>query len=313
VTWADRIGRRLKLRDLHLLMTVVQHGSMAKAAAELGVSQPAVSKAIADMEHTLGLRLLDRGRNGIAPTAYGQALVKRGLIIFDELKQGVKELEFLADPSVGSLRIGSTESVAAGMLPAIVERFCREYPRVHLDVAQTVISTLHYRELRERSIDLLIGRIPTPFTEDDLDADVVYDDHTVVVAGRQSKWARARNLKLADLSGESWILPPADTMPGALAVELFRGGGAKMPRTPLTTLSMHLCCKLVATGQFVALLPSSIVRFGGRELPLKVLPIKLPVQSRPVGVVTLRNRTLSPVAMLFVACVHQVLARTPKA
>jgi DNA-binding transcriptional LysR family regulator len=73
VTWADRIGRRLKLRDLHLLMTVVQCGSMAKAAAELAVSQPAVSKAIADMEHMLGLRLLDRGRNGVAPTPYGQA------------------------------------------------------------------------------------------------------------------------------------------------------------------------------------------------------------------------------------------------
>jgi DNA-binding transcriptional LysR family regulator len=116
------------------------------------------------MERTLGLRLLDRGRNGIEPTAYGRALVKRGLIIFDELKQGVEELEFLADPSIGSLRIGSTESIAAGMLPAIIERFWRDYPGVRLDVAQTVISTLHYRELRERSIDLLIGRIPTPFT-----------------------------------------------------------------------------------------------------------------------------------------------------
>jgi DNA-binding transcriptional LysR family regulator len=311
VTWADRIGRRLKLRDLHLLMTVVQCGSMAKAAAELSVSQPAVSKAIADMEHTLGLRLLDRGRNGIAPTSYGQALVRRGLIIFDELKQGVDELAFLADPSVGSLRIGSTESVAAGMLAAIVERFCREYPGVQLDVAQTVISTLHYRELRERRIDLLIGRIPTPFMEDDLEAEIVHDDQAVVVAGRQSKWARARSLKLADLNGERWILPPPDTMPGELAVELFRGGA--MPRAPITTLSMHLCCKLVATGRFVALLPSSILRFGGRDVALKMLPIKLPVQPRPVGIVTLKNRTLSPVATLFVACVRQVLAGKPRA
>ena len=198
------------------------------------------------------------------------------------------------------------------MLPAIVERFCREHPGVHLDVAQAVISTLHYRELRERRVDLLIGRIPTPFTEDDLDADVVCDDQAVVVAGRQSKWARSRNLKLADLNAERWILPPPDTMPGALALELFRSNSAEMPRAPITTLSMHLCCKLVATGRFVALLPSSIVRFGGRDLALKVLPIKLPVQSRSIGIVTLKNRTLSPVALSFIACVHQVLARTPK-
>ena len=309
--WADRIGRRLKLRDLHLLMTVVQLGSMAKAAAELRVSQPAVSKGIADMEQTLGLRLLDRGRNGVEPTAYGRALVKRGLIIFDELKQGVEELGFLADPSVGSLRIGSTESIAAGMLPAIVESFWRDSPGVHLDVAQTVISTLHYRELRERSIDLLIGRIPTPFTEDDLEADVVYDDEVVVVAGRQSKWARSRTVKLADLSDEPWILPSADTMPGSLAAELFHASGVEMPHAPVTTLSMHLCRRLVESGRFVAIVPVSLLRFGGHDQALKRLPIKLPVQPRPVGIVTLKNRTLSPVARLFIECVHRVLARRP--
>src|SRR5207249_745234 len=96
--WHDRVGRRLKLRDLHILLTVVQCGSMAKAAAELAISQPAVSKAIADMEHMFGLRLLDRSPSGTEPTAYGRALVARGRAIFDELKQGVEELASLADP-----------------------------------------------------------------------------------------------------------------------------------------------------------------------------------------------------------------------
>src|SRR3977135_1052773 len=96
--WADAIGRRLTLRDLHILLAVVQRGSMAKAAAELAISQPAVSKAIADMEHTFGLRLLDRSRRGIEPTAYGRALVTRGQAIFDELKHSVEDLAFIADP-----------------------------------------------------------------------------------------------------------------------------------------------------------------------------------------------------------------------
>jgi DNA-binding transcriptional LysR family regulator len=309
--WADRIGKRLKLRDLHILLAVVQRGSMAKAAAELAISQPAVSKAIADMEHAIGLRLLDRRRNGIEPTAYGRALVRRGRAIFDELKHGVEELEFLANPTGGELRIGSTESIAAGLLPAIIERFSREYPLVHLDITQAVMSTLHYRELRERGIDLLLGRIPTPFAEDDLDVDVAYNDQVVVVASRQSKWARARSLKLADLSSEPWILPPTDTLPGSLAIELFRAGGAEMPRAPITTLSIHLCCQLVATGRFVTTLPISILRFGGRNLPLKILPIKLIAQPRPVGIVTLKNRTLSPVAKVFVECVHRTLKSHP--
>jgi len=304
--WVDRVGRRLKLRDLHILLTVVQRRSMAKAAAELAISQPAVSKAIADMEHTFGLRLLERNRGGIEPTIYGRALVARGLVIFDELKHGVEELDFLADPTVGDLRIGSTESIAAGFLPDVIERFVSERPRVRLDVAQTVISTPHYRELRERSIDLLIGRIPSRFNENDLKADVVYEDPVVVVAGRHSKWARLRKLKLADLAGERWILPSAETMPSSLADELFRAAGTEMPRAPTTTLSMHLCSRLAAAAGFVTLLPTSIMRFGNHDRSLKVLPIKLAPQRRPVAIVTLKNRTLSPVAKHFVDCVHRV-------
>jgi DNA-binding transcriptional LysR family regulator len=302
--WVDRIGSRLKLRDLHILLTVVQQGSMAKAASKLAISQPAVSKAIADMEHTFGLRLLDRGRSGVEPTAYGRALVTRGQTIFDELKLGVEELAFLADPTVGELHIACTESVAAGLLPAVLERFSREQPGIRVDVGQAVMNTAHYRDLRERNIDLLIGRIPDPFNESDLEAKVAYDDQVVVVAGRQSKWARSRKLVLPDLVKERWILPPDDTMPGLLASELFRAGGADLPRAPITTLSMHLCCQLAASSKFVTMLPSSILRFNKLDQSLKVLPIKLAPQRRPVGIVTLRNRTLPPAARLFTECVH---------
>src|SRR5438067_305180 len=140
------IGRRLKLRDLHILLAVVQRRSMAKAAEDLAISQPAVSKAIADMEHTLRLRLLDRDRSGVEPTAFGRALARRGLAVFDELKQGVEELQFLADPTRGKLNIGSTESIAAGLLPAVLEHFWGLYPGVRLNVVQAVISSLHFRE-----------------------------------------------------------------------------------------------------------------------------------------------------------------------
>jgi DNA-binding transcriptional LysR family regulator len=304
--WVDRAGRRLKLRDLHILLTVVQHRSMAKAATELAISQPAVSKAIADIENTFGLRLLDRSRNGIEPTAYGRALVMRGQTIFDELKHGVEELAFLSDPTVGELHIASTESVAAGFLPAVIGQFSKEQPGVRLNIAQAVMNTTHYRDLRERNIDLMLGRIPSPFGEPDLKAEFVYDDQVVVVAGLQSKWARSRKLKLADLDDERWVLPPAETMPGHLAAELFRAGGAKVPRSPITTLSIHLCCQLAASSQFVTMLPSSVLRYGNLDRPLKILPIKLTEQSRPVGIVTLKNRTLSPAARLFIDCARKI-------
>jgi DNA-binding transcriptional LysR family regulator len=304
--WHDRIGRRLKLRDLHILLAVVQRGSMAKAATELAISQPAVSKAIADMEHTVGLRLLDRTRHGIEPTTYGRVLIKRGMTIFDELKQAAQELDFLADPTVGELRIGSSESMAAGLLPAIIDRFSRQYPRVVLTVAQAVFATMQYRELRERSVDLLLGRNYVPLAEDDLESEVLFDDQPVVVSGRQSRWARSRRLELADLSHEQWILPPGDSLPRVGTAEVFRASGLDVPEAPLTTLSIHISLQLVATGRFVTMLPRSILRFSGRDRLLKVLPIKLPILPRPVAIMTLKNRTLSPVAQRFIDCARAV-------
>src|SRR6187455_3108849 len=112
IDWERQIGRRLRLRDLYVFSSVVRLGSMAKAAHELGVSQPAVSEVIADLEHSLGVRLLDRKPQGVTVTAYGAALERRSLAVFDELKQGIRDIEFLADPTVGEVRIGCPESIS---------------------------------------------------------------------------------------------------------------------------------------------------------------------------------------------------------
>src|SRR6195256_1807014 len=127
--WEDRIGRRVKLQDMHILLATVQCGSMGKAANQLAISQPVVSRSIASLEHALGVRLLDRCRGGVEPTIYGRALLTHGLAAFNELKQGVRAIESLSDPTAGELRIGSTEPMAAGMLRAFVDRLSRKVPR----------------------------------------------------------------------------------------------------------------------------------------------------------------------------------------
>ena len=185
VQWEDRIGRRLKLRDVNILLAVVQCGSMARAAERLAVSQPVVSKAIADLEHTLGVRLLDRSRQGIEPTSYGQALLKRGLAAFDELRQGVKDIEFLADPTAGEVRIGTTDAMAAGLLPLVINRLHRQHPRLVFHVTSATSGAALYRELRERNVDFILGRLFAKL-EEDLTAEPLFDD--------QYSWWRARRV-----------------------------------------------------------------------------------------------------------------------
>jgi DNA-binding transcriptional LysR family regulator len=115
--------------------TVAQRGSMAKAAAHLGVSTPTVSEVISDLEDTLGLKLLDRNPRGVEPNLYGRALLNRCTAAFDELKLSVKDLEFLSTRDTGVVRIGCPEASTA-MLSSVMERFWRQYPRVTFSVEQ---------------------------------------------------------------------------------------------------------------------------------------------------------------------------------
>src|ERR1051326_7335481 len=128
--WSDRIGRRLKPRDLHVFLAVAEQGNMAKAAEQLAISRPVVSKTITGLEHTLGVRLLDRTPHGVEPTLCGRALLKRSVAVFDELRQSVKEMESRSDPSAGELRIDFGEVPAAGLIPAAIDRLSRRYRRM---------------------------------------------------------------------------------------------------------------------------------------------------------------------------------------
>jgi DNA-binding transcriptional LysR family regulator len=303
--WADRIGRRVKLRDLHVLLAVIQWGSMAKAARHLSTSQPVVSKTIAELEHALGVRLLDRSPQGIVPTMYGRALVGRGQAIFDELREGIKEIEFLADPTGGELRVGSPETMNAGLLPAITERLAARHPRVILHVVQANTVTEEFRELRERSVDLMLGRVSRPL-DDDLEAEVLYEDRLFVVVAADSKWARRRKLTLADLAGEPWVSAPADSIVGSFLPGVFAGQGLHPPRIMVVSFSMVLRNALLASGRYVAVLPGSVLRFSAERFGLRALPIRLPATRASISIITLKGRTLSPVARVFAECAREV-------
>ena len=128
--WNDRIGRRIKLSDLHILLAVAQSGSMAKAAHALAVSHPVISRSISDLEHMLGVRLLERNPHGIELTEFGRAMLSRSHAAFDELRQGVKDIEFLSDPGVGEVRIGGTAPLLASFVSTVVHRLHQRYPRM---------------------------------------------------------------------------------------------------------------------------------------------------------------------------------------
>jgi DNA-binding transcriptional LysR family regulator len=159
--------------------------------------------------------------------------------------------------------------------------------------------------LRERNVDLVFGPVVKQFTDDDLEAEILFGEDLLVVAGARNASKRRRRHALADLIDQPWCLPPLDSLVGVRCVEAFRASGLDLPRRMVTSVSMQLQMGLVTTQGDLTMFPSSLVRFAGRRFSIKALPIELPVEPRLIGIITLKNRTISPVAQLFVQAVRE--------
>jgi DNA-binding transcriptional LysR family regulator len=296
--WDDRIGRRLKLRDLQALLAVVEAGGIGKAADRLNYSQPAVSKAIAALERTLGKRLLERSRKGIELTSFGEAFLDCGTAVFDDLRKGVEAIDFLADPTAGEVRIACSEPVSVGIVSALISRFVRDYPRIVFNVVIRDAFAIT-RDLDSRRVDLLIAQTRVPVDEERMRREILYHERIVVVADVDHPLARKRRLKLADLADEVWALPPRGSFITSLIMEAFRANGLAGPRIGIFGPAF-VSLMLLGTARLLTAVPPVMLKGGGKRLSIKALPVELPASRRPVALITLKNRSLSPVAQLFI-------------
>lgn len=303
--WNDRIGRRIKLGDLHILLAVAQTGSMAKAASELAVSHPAVSRAIRDLEHTLGVQLLERNRRGVTLTAYGRAMIDRSHAAFDELRQGVKDIESLADPTTGEVRIGTTPPLAASFLSAAIDRLVKRHPRMVFDVVVND-SEPQRRNLSERRVDLLIFRRAPIFEDEELAFEPLFESPYIVAAGVKSPLVRRRHITLRELRGEMWALPSPENAFGGFVAAVFRASGLAVPRATVIATALEMRANLLRTGRYLSIIPEFWLQFPVPHPFIRKLPVELPIASGPIGIVTLKNRLPSPAARLFMSCAREV-------
>ena len=298
----DRVAYRLKLRDLRLLDTVVRWGSMAKAANQLNLSQPAVSKAIAEMEQVLGVRLIDRGRQGVEPTPHGLALLKRGIAIYDELRQGVAEIEHLSDPTAGEVRIAAPEPIAAGLLTVLIAQFTRKYPRASVYVTQTPVASLQVldaalsRRARAQRRSAAGADLRTHHGRRSRERTAVRGPRCRRRRDRQSLGAPAqRHASPTWSTSLGCSSPPTPSRAGVTSRRFAQrdsvcreedhvrfGAGPDRPGGDPTLLhdpSRTRCCISAPAGS-----------------RSRRLPIKLKIEPFTVGIVTLKKRTISPAA-----------------
>jgi DNA-binding transcriptional LysR family regulator len=304
--WDDRISRRLRLKDLHTLQTVAEAGSMAKASARLALSQPAISKAVADMEHMLGAPLLDRSARGVELTECGRVLLERGRVVFDELRQGVKDIKNLSDPARGEVRIGTTEPITV-FVSEVISRMSRVYPRITYQVTVSDSTSL-VQELRDRALDVVVTRWMANDGMDDLTTELLFKAPLAVMADRRHPLVGRKGLTLAKLMDERWTLSPRDSFLGRVVVDVFRRRKLDYPAAVVTTLSIYLRLNLVANGEFLTMLPARMTRFRSNSAWLRALDIDLPDSAGTVAAITLKKRRVGGAVELFRKACRQALA-----
>jgi DNA-binding transcriptional LysR family regulator len=305
--WNDRIGRRVKLSDLHILLAVAQTKSMAKAAQALAVSHPVVSRSISDLEHALGVRLLERNPRGVELTNYGQAMLTRSHAAFDELRQGVKDIEFLSDPSVGEVRIGTTPPLAASFVFAVIDRLSRRYPRIKFRiVAEGANQPAQRQNLKERAVDLLIFRKVATVVDEETSFEPLFESPYIVAAGVSNPLAKRRRIELAELMNEPWALPTPDDAFGSFVTDAFRAAGLNYPDATVITSALEIRANLLRTGRYLSIMPEFWLQLPDRHPFLKRLPVELPIASAPIGIVSLKNRKPNPVVERFIDCSREV-------
>jgi DNA-binding transcriptional LysR family regulator len=309
MSWTDRIGGRLKPRDLHIFLAVAEAGSMTKAAEQLAVSPPVVSKAIAGLEDTLGVRLLDRLPGGVELTPHGRALVRRGRVVFDELRQATTEMALLSDPGVGTVRIACSEALAAGLIAEAMDHVARRYPRARFDVQQGPAATI-LRTLHERRADLVVARIAS--ADPEISLEPLLHERLLVVCGAGSSWAaRRRQVTIADLVDAPWILSSTEFTSDGPVRQAFAAIGQPMPAGRVVTGSLALRYRLLRSGDFVSLMPEAALRLGAVPPHVRVIPVEMPPWAVPTAIATLRGRTLTPLAALFIEKVRQAALAVP--
>jgi DNA-binding transcriptional LysR family regulator len=298
--WDERVGRHLTLRDLSILLTAVEAGSMSKAAERLRVSQPAISKTISLLEREVGAQLITRSPRGILPTEHGRALLARSHAAMDELKHAVEEMDVLSDAKAGKLRLAANEVALSGLVGTVINDLHARFPGIVFEIVPAYTHAAQIRELEQGNVELVIGQVAPSDVDGHLEVTELFQDPLVVVAGSHNPWTRRSEIELAQLMDEPWAFSPLNSVSGHSMELAFQASGLDLPRIMVVSSSMQVLRRLVMDNEFLALFPRSAVR------GVHILPVTVKALWQPVGILTVKHRTLSPLAKLFIDCAHGV-------
>ena len=306
---SDRFVRsHLKTRQLVLLVELGRHGSILHAAQAANLTQPAASKLLADLEHALGVKLFERLPRGVAPTWYGEVMIRRAGAALAELDAGHQEVMELLSGLSGRVAVGAVLTPSTTLLPAAIVLLKARQPRVHVAITVDTSKPM-IQHLQSGELDLVIGRVLDSESAAQLSFEPLTDEpHSLVVRASHPLAGRS-DLSLPELARQSWILPPGGSILRDRLTALFLSAGLDQPQQTVETLSLPVVTSLLSQSDMVSALPEELVKPYLEAGLLTVLDFDLGLRMDAYGIVTRRGHQLSPGAELMLTCLREEAAR----
>ncbi|MBB3181516.1 LysR family transcriptional regulator [Variovorax sp. Sphag1AA] len=274
------IARRLRFQQLLIFEKVVEAGSILAASRELAMTQPAVSKAVHEIEEQLGGALFVRSKYGVALTDFGGLFERHAKSMLAELRYLAEDLNASQTGVSGHVIVGTLIAASATLLPQAITRLRQAAPDVAVTVRVGPNSAL-FPALARGELDVVVGALPGASSAGLHEADrarlthvPLYDEALRVVVGVQHPLARRRKIQAADLQEQEWIVPTSDSVAYGAVRHFFEQQGLSLPRQPVESISILTNLELLRAGSMVALMPqSAAMRFAKSGL-LAVLPME---------------------------------------
>lgn len=301
----DRALTRLKFRQLRLLVAVGAQGSIQHAARDLGISQPAATKMIQDLEVDFEVQLFERTNRGVVPTLFGEALIRHGKLIFAQVSNAAQELDDLSEGNSGRVVVGTLLAASPSLLPRAVERLLVERPNVAIKIVEGTNEVL-VPALLSGEIDLIVGRLPSHRHRTKTVQERLYNDRVVAVVGPQHPLVDAREICFEDLMRYGWILPPVETTLRRQTDQFFLKQGLGNPVISIESVSYLANRTLLRSHDFVGLMPAHVVALDIERQILAEVAWVPPFGTGPVGVSHRGADALSPAGAAFLTILKSV-------
>ena len=290
------IVARLKFRQLEVFRTVVETGSISKAADKLNVTQPAVSRTVRELEELFETPLVRRTSRGVIATDSGGVLATHAGNIYGEIRDVWDSLNSLREADSGHVVVGVFVTGATYLIPRAIDMVLEKSPRVVVSIREGTNDVL-LPELADGDIDLVVGRVPDT-TYSGVTYTPLYDETMCVVASPSNALGEQQNLSLADLVSESWIMPIMQSPVHEVARRVFDQAGLAFPLKVVESLSMPTNINLLANSNMIQLMSTRVAVHYEELGMLKRLPMDPIGEFGTVGVATSDSQALNPAAAM---------------